>query len=264
VFGTLTGVRGKYNQATALNDRGQVVGYESLAGDDFIWRGFLWQRGKMTDLGGLGGSITTADAINNRGQVAGTSWTTNGETHGFLWASGKMTDLGARFDPASLGAPQRGAMNERGQIPGRVDDRWAAVWEDGVIRILPKTTGIRASQALDINEAGTVVGSCTLRPSSGVHPCLWRNGKVLDLGLIYGNGGKAHAINDRGQVIGNSRSGNGRYHGFVWENGKLTELPMLPGGKQSQALAINNRGQIIGNSETKSGATHAVLWTLKP
>jgi probable HAF family extracellular repeat protein len=92
---------------------------------------------------------------------------------------------------------------------------------------------------------------------------VWRNGTVRVLRLVFGDRGRAIALNDRGQVIGNSRAGSGRFHAFVWENGKMTDLGTLPGGKESQALAINERGQIIGQAETKTGQRHAVLWTLK-
>ncbi len=41
--------------ATAINDRGQVVGYSAGAGDNE--HAFLWEKGKMTDLGTLGGIL---------------------------------------------------------------------------------------------------------------------------------------------------------------------------------------------------------------
>lgn len=86
---------------------------------------------------------------------------------------------------------------------------------------------------------------------------------VRDLGLVFGDRGTAVALNDRGQVIGRSGAGNWwKSHAFVWENGKMTDLGTLPGGRWSQAVAINNRGQILGWS-SNSGQTHIVLWTLK-
>lgn len=36
-----------------------------------VLEAFLWEEGKMTDLGGLGGTCTLVSALNNRGQVAG-------------------------------------------------------------------------------------------------------------------------------------------------------------------------------------------------
>ena len=137
------------------------------------------------------------------------------------------------------------------------------MWERGGIRVLPNAPGVRGVRAEAINEAGTIAGVCTVPPARRAHPCLWRDGKALDLGLVYGDSGKAVALNDRDQVIGVSRTGRGPFHAFVWESGKMTDLGTLPGGNESQALAINNRGQIVGWSETKTGSQHAVLWTLK-
>jgi probable HAF family extracellular repeat protein len=78
--------------------------------------------------------------------------------------------------------------------------------------------------------------------------------------MAFGDRGYAIALNDRGQVIGNSRSGGGPFHAFVWEKGKMTDLGTL-GGRESVAAALNERGQIVGWSETRSGTRHAVLWT---
>jgi len=50
-LGTLGGTMGF---ATAINNRGQVVGQSNMAGDQTA-HPFLWGRGKLKDLGTLGG-----------------------------------------------------------------------------------------------------------------------------------------------------------------------------------------------------------------
>lgn len=56
-----------------INDKGQVV--FSLRTSNFKLHPFLWQDGKITDLGTLNGNDTRALGINNKGQVVGFSGT---------------------------------------------------------------------------------------------------------------------------------------------------------------------------------------------
>jgi probable HAF family extracellular repeat protein len=66
---------GSASWATAINERGDVVGHSLLAGDA-IEHAFLYTSGRMLDLNDLVGSslagiyITSAVGINNRGQIA--------------------------------------------------------------------------------------------------------------------------------------------------------------------------------------------------
>jgi probable HAF family extracellular repeat protein len=74
----------EFSQANGINDRGQVVGGSSTDGCSI--HAFLWEKGKMTDLGALpGGDFSQARGVNNRGQVVGGSDTASGAVHAVLW-----------------------------------------------------------------------------------------------------------------------------------------------------------------------------------
>jgi probable HAF family extracellular repeat protein len=77
---------GNESGATGINNRGQVVGTSTA--EFFLWRAFLWEKGKMTALGTLpGGDFSMANDINDRGQVVGRSNTASGgfPHHAVLW-----------------------------------------------------------------------------------------------------------------------------------------------------------------------------------
>ena len=265
---------GDDSDAVAINDRGQVVGSsDTRAKDKYgdpLRHGFLWQNGKMRDLGSF-----WPEDINNRGQIVGHADTKAKDEHGdpiphaFLWQNGRMRDLGTLGGHRSIAV----AINDRGQITGMSETKKgepyvsAFLWENGKMRLLApqtKSDPVLAPWATDINDRGQVVGEWRL------HPFLWQDGKIRDLGLLgkQMTGGEALGINERGQVVGASYSEEDEhefYRAFLWEKGTMIALPRLPGGGEyEEADDINNQGQIVGWGKTKSGETHAVLWTLKP
>ena len=111
-LGTLGGTS---SLASAVNDRGQVVGFTYLPNDTEV-HAFSWtQAGGMVDLGTLGGYSSQAIAVNDSGQIVGWAFTADGTTHAFSWTqAGGMVNLG------SLGGTYSGAnaVNASGQIVG--------------------------------------------------------------------------------------------------------------------------------------------------
>jgi probable HAF family extracellular repeat protein len=242
-LGTLGGTA---SFAATLNDRGQVIG-EALndvpdplsilgLGDGTTLtqtRAFLWQHGKMHDLGTLGGPDSWAMFVNDRGQVAGASYTSDvvdpntgtPQIDAFLWENGKMKDLG-----------NLGGTNGFLGAPGLVNA---------------------------LNNRGQVVGIMALPGDQLNHPFLWDGEKLSDLGSFGGSFSTASGINDAGDVVGYSYfTGDLVKHAFLWKNGVMTDLGTVGVDPCSFAYNINSRGQIVGGSQNAAcdPFTHAVLW----
>jgi probable HAF family extracellular repeat protein len=83
---------------------------------------------------------------------------------------------------------------------------------------------------------------------------------VTELGSFGGGKTFPLALNDSGQVVGESRILSGAYHAFITGvNGKgMRDLGTL-GGPYSRASGINNSGQVVGQSDTSGGPFHAFM-----
>jgi probable HAF family extracellular repeat protein len=286
---------GNVSQAFAANNLGQVVGvaanavadqYASGLGICATWncwpvatqqRAFLWEGGRLQDLGTLGGDDAAAYFVNQNGQVAGVSYTDtapNSTTglptqHPFLWDRGRMVDLG------SLGGTHGVAygLNNQGQVAGNSnvagDQFWHAFfWNQGVMADLG-TLGGDISFGAWLNDAGNVVGGSLLEGDQEEHAFLWHNAAMTDLGTVPGDPDSvAYANNSGGQIVG--CSGNfftvGCQHAYLWENGgpmvDLNKLAILPTNLQLElAYAITDNGEILASATLANGDVRLAVLT---
>ncbi|HWC65372.1 MAG TPA: hypothetical protein VG777_04755 [Thermoanaerobaculia bacterium] len=159
--------------ATAVNDRGQVVGISGLCanavGGLSARHALLWEDGVATDLGNLGGQAwNTPTAINERGEVVGFSDLPADDPahpnyHAFLWT-------------------KTGGMRDIGTLPGDV-----------------------RTQALGVNDEGQVVG-LSIDAAHDIRAFLWEDGEMIDLNDLVPSGSPfllyANDIDDRGEITG--------------------------------------------------------------
>ncbi len=87
---------------------------------------------------------------------------------------------------------------------------------------------------------------------------------VTDLGVLGGtySDSRAYGINSLGQVVGQSDTGTGDTHAFIYSNGQMQDIGTLGGGIYGSARAINNNGTVVG-SATGAGffGIHAFQWS---
>lgn len=217
---------GNCSGATAINDRGRVVGNSTTSSIPTItgvpsWDPFIWEEGKgMIDLGTLGGFFGTAFDLNNRDQVIGES--------------------SIAKDPEACSVPDSGNTNCH-----------PFLWERGrMIDLSKSTVGGKPLGLSGIDDDGDIIGNAVF-PKAPFDAMLWVGGFATDLGHLDGCTSSAHAINSRRQIVGwVFPCGNGDIRAFLWEHGSMVDLNTLIPPDSSlklvQAEDINDRGEIDG------------------
>jgi probable HAF family extracellular repeat protein len=267
--------------------------------DCSVWQAIEWQRGIVTPLGALPGDDNSIPTwISSHGLIAGMS--ENGlidpltgfpQLEAVIWKPDhSILGLGTLGGNSS----QAFSINDRGQTVGvalnTIPDQFAPfmngvpaatqarafLWEDGAMHDLGTLGGDDAA-AYIVNERGHVVGNSftnkAVNSTTGlptVHPFLWRNGEMLDVGSLGGTKSVQAAIccggiglNNRDQVTGTSTlPGDKVRHPFLWEHGVRRDLGTL-GGLNAESFFITESGMVVGRSDVSLSSKdhHAFSWT---
>ena len=276
-----------------INDRGEAVGMSETAvldpsGEDICGFGtfltcvpFLWRDGQMSALPTVGGNNGQASAINNRGEAVGFAETADADPTcppspaevPVLWDKGQAHVLplvGTDPDGFAFG------INDRGQAVGYSGNCFfathAVVWKNNTAVVLQDLGGTKSNVAYVINNLGQIAGKVRSADGTTYVAALWQpDGTLTILGILPEDfAAFATGINDRGQVVGNNFDSNFDWsHGFIWQNGVMTDLnALIPADSNLfiiSASNVNERGQISGMASVVSGPhmgeIHAYLLT---
>jgi probable HAF family extracellular repeat protein len=257
-LGTLGGT---VSGASAINNRGWVMGAANLPGDT-TEHAALWIDGKLRDLHTLGGpnsAVVWPSVKNNHGVIVGVSETADLNPLKEYWS------CALAFFPSISGHICRGFE-----------------WKNEQMTELPTLGGLNGV-ATGVNNREQIVGWA----ETSFHDPTCNPPQVLQFeGVLYDREGNIHAlpplppdqdsaataINDQGQIVGisgicaNAIGGYSAQHAVLWENRIPTRIGDFGGSAWNTPTAINNRGEVIGfsdfpgDSDTKPNY-HAFLWT---
>src|SRR6266704_6650352 len=160
---------GDNGQASAINNRGEVVGFAETANTDPTCppaptiSPVLWEKGTALALPTVGGDLDgVAFGINDQGQAVGYSGSCIAATHAVMWKNNTafvLQDLGGTRSNVAY------AINNLGQIVGKVRSAdgthyVAALWQpDGTLTNHEPLPGDLDAFATGINNLGQVVGN---------------------------------------------------------------------------------------------------------
>ena len=227
---------GNNGQASAINNRGEAVGFAETANADPTCppapaeAAVLWEKGQAHALPLVGTDPDGfAFGINDRGQAVGYSGNCFFATH-------------------------------------------AVVWKNGTVVVLQDLGGTKSNIAFVISNRGQIAGKVRSADGSTYVAALWQtDGTLKILGFVPGDHAAfATGLNNLGQVVGNSvDSGNNWSHGFIWQNDVMTDInKLIPEDSNLSVISasnINDRGQISGMATVVAGPhtgdIHAFLAT---
>jgi len=225
----------------ALNERGEVVGFDVGSGPQHAW---IWSaRDGRSDLSGasdVASNEASASAITSQGVAlltsnAGTCRRSTQCWRTFLWtrASG-VQGLGLPGNDSEADVTGL-ALNEDRTVVGWTTKaagitayRWTTT---GGFTVLPSYTSSTYAYAAGVNAYGSAVGAA-LEPTSGsIIATLWpATGGVVRLSPEDGSPSVALAVNRSGTIAGWASVAGGVNHAVIWVPSTQSNRQMTPAG----------------------------------
>jgi probable HAF family extracellular repeat protein len=244
----------EYGIGHDLNNAGSVAGamvftFNPQRGQ--IGHATVWQNGTPRDLtpelpplAADGGSW--ANGINNAGHLS-VNLGSCGVAEmpcAFLYREGRLTPL----SPIYVGHEVNDSDHVIGYF-GKGCCTEGALWADGQVTDLTPSSH---SFAQDLNSKDQVAGESSFGASPG-EAFIWQAGTVTPIGALDSCGSRSAGINELGHIVGTSPIGNcgvahAYDHAFLWRDGTMENLGMLPGAFTSHAEDVNDDDYVVGNS----------------
>jgi len=201
--------------ANGVSQSGDIVGQYSLPDTPNVAHGFvLTKQGRFTSVNVPGHASTVAVRLLADGTILGCYHDQGGpDMHGMKLVGGKLSDLDRPF------SMHHGATPDGKTIVGTYNDRTSGK-SHGRSYVLIGTTftpfdvpGSSATNALDINAGGTIVGNYEL---NGINHGFVREREVYTTLNVPGAvSASANGISDDGTVVGQFADAGGATRGFI-------------------------------------------------
>jgi len=238
-----------------------------IVDDESVFESVLWSE----DTGLIDPEIEFSEipgALDDAGRFCLTEFGQNVyQTHAYLWLDGELTQLphGSYYEVGSA------SLNNAGQVVGSGNDIFsdyeAVLWPnvDEIINIHPSFA--QASRAVDINDAGQIVGYFQLPgPDERLHVFLYENGEHEDLTYLEDNQLSslidALAINNVGEIVGTDWVGQTAFlirDGVRYDLFDIIDDPNEEWYKITRAFDINDAGWIVGKGGLEGVGSRAFL-----
>lgn len=207
--------------------------------------------------------------INDLGNICGDERNCASEWEPFFWSpeTGRIV-LNA---PPSILQGRALDLNNANAVVGWYHNgqpdpgQFGFVWQDGQFTTLPSLPGSVTSVAQAINDSGDIAGFGLDQAQTGLFALLWRDEQIITLQLPIGPSTVANDINQNSQITG--WMGNAPFidsHAFIWDDGNVIDLGVIPGGFSAEGKAINNHGDVavlgLTFNDNKEVIVRSFLW----
>lgn len=273
----------KSGQAEAVNNRGQVVGWQDNAA-------FLWENGTQKIISkqqyqGAHGINTLGQVVGVPGdiQLVGPSVSILSGASAFVWDRGHLEYLPGLSNAYGIndGGDIVGESNNHAvfwrkrQVDSNLSQDRKFIWLSLRSHKIPQPPEYPWSVAYGVNAKGEAVGVLTTNRNNA--PEHGRAFRYLDkeaqiLPLPVPGSSVAYAINASGKAVGAAHLPGSEWQAALWPlTGPMQALPTLPGLHGAVAHGLNAAGQAVGWSFQQGGPdafivfqpsldTRACLW----